>query len=249
MKNTFAAVILIILFIGQSLYAQDKKIVILNLKNGYSVKGEIVEKSSEMVKIKTFDGEIFEYGVEEIENESISKDSKLMKSATNSSKSLTSIPLSVAKDDMIVGLGVGLLNNLEYEKLTFPCFPVTFEYVLTDDLADKNMAIGLGGYVGYCASKEIYYDNIKNAKTLFGVRGYFHYAFVPNLDSYAGIFLGYRHETDSYESPDFSKKENTGFFTANMFIGGRYFFNDRFAGTAELGWGLSIFTLGVAVKL
>lgn len=248
MKNTFAAVILLLLFIGQSLYAQDNKIVILNLKNGYSVKGEIVEKTSEKVKIKTFDGEIFEYRVEEIENESTSKDSKLIKSANNSSKSISNIPLVVTNGDILIGLGVGLLNNLEYEKLTFPSFPMTFEYVLKDDLVGNKLAVGVGGYIGYCSSKETYYDNLKNSKLLFGARSYFHYAFVPNLDSYAGIFLGYRNESDSFESSVYSKV-NTGFFTANLFIGGRYFFNDRFAGTAELGWGLSIFTLGMAVKL
>lgn len=249
MKITFATVFLIILFIGQSLYAQDNKVIILNLKNGYSVKGEIVEKTSEKVKIRTFDGEIFEYRVEEVENESTSKDSNLIKSANNSSKSISNIPLVVAKDDILIGLGVGLLNNLEYEKLTFPSFPITFEYVLKDDLVGNKLAIGVGGYIGYCSSKETYYDYLKNSKLLFGARSYFHYALVPNLDSYAGIFLGYRNETDSYKSSDFNEKENTGFFTANLFIGGRYFFNDRFAGTVELGWGLSIFTLGMAVKL
>jgi hypothetical protein len=32
-------------------------------------------------------------------------------------------------------------------------------------------------------------------------------------------------------------------------VGCRYFFNDRIAGMAELGWDLSVITLGLAIRL
>jgi len=238
------------------LNAQENKTVILNLKNGYSVKGVIVEQSDQIVKIKTLDGEIFEYKTDEINNISGTKSSSSSKVSTILQKE---VPKVLVKGDMILNIGIGLGGKIPYgssNKITVPPIPISFEYLVNDNLFDGKGAFGCGAYIGYSASKQPdywSYGKVIDSRLIIGARGYLHYALMDKLDTYAGMLLGYKSDKTKYSdsnSPEYSPdyKTSDGGATLNLFVGGRYFFNPKWAATAELGWGVSILNLGVAVK-
>jgi hypothetical protein len=244
---------LILLFVFSTFWilnAQESKVVILNLKTGYSVKGEIVEQTEQGVKIKTSDGQIFEYSADEIINTTDAKPSLSGKQLFTQKKEVS---LTIAKGDILLGAGIGFFgltlgNN--FDKIAMPPIPLTFEYVIEDNLLEGRGALGLGGYLGYSATKQDYYFEAKNSTLIIGARGYFHYALVNKLDTYGGVLLGYRNENTSYTGNENSHNDyKEGSATANIFVGSRYFFNEKIAGMAELGWGLSMFTLGVTLRL
>lgn len=248
--------ILILLFVFCMLgvlNAQESKIVVLNLKNGYSVKGEIVEQTAKGVKIRTSDGQIFEYTSDEIISTTDAKSSSTGKQLFSQSKV---IPLAIKKGDMLLGLGIGIgyFGNKVYDKLTMPTIPLTFEYIVLDHLFKGKGALGCGGYFGFLSSKMDYngYSTYKNSMFLLGARGYLHYALVEKLDTYGGVLLGYKNEVNQYIDNELSadnEKLSEGTFGAGIFVGCRYFFNDRIAGMAELGGGMSLFTIGVTIKM
>jgi len=243
MRMKQIVVILLIVFNAfQTIKAQEANLVILNLKNGYSVKGEIVEQTSEGVKIKTINGEIFEYAADEIIG---------TETATLTS-SYRVVSQTIAKGDMLLNIGLSFFSlplKRSSQKMTFPLIPIAFEYVVKDDLFQRNGSVGVGGILGYTAFKyksSFASFNSKNSRFIIGARGYAHYALVENLDTYAGLTLGYRSDVFKYESgPD---QKNSDLFL-QVFAGCRYFFTERIAGMAELGWGISIVTIGVSVKL
>lgn len=226
------------------LNAQDNKLIVLKLKNGYSVKGEIIEKSDSKIKIRTLDGQVFEYRADEIDTTIEAKSSSFNKD----------IPLLVSKGDMIINVGIGLLGNKVYDKLTMPLIPVSFEYIIIDNLFEGKGALGGGGYFGYSASKVNFsYDRTdKSLKYIIGARGYIHYALIEKLDTYGGVLLGYKNnvtKVDNSEYPEYNSKSIDGAPVVTLFAGCRYFFTDKIAGMAELSWGISVLTIGVSVKL
>ncbi len=66
------------------------------------------------------------------------------------------IPLTVSKGDMIFNVGIGLLGNKVYDKLTIPQIPVSFEYIVLDNLFEGKGALGGGGYFGSSCFKVNY---------------------------------------------------------------------------------------------
>lgn len=232
--------------------AQENKNVVINLKTGYSVKGEIVEKTADIVKIITLNGEIFEYKTDEIESigTSSSPTLKLLKSENK-------IPSPVAKGDMLFSSGVGFFVEKVYDNIVFPPIPVTFEYVLLDDLFDGNGSVGVGGFFGYVSSKNDNRREVKKYSRLtIGGRAYVHYTFIEKLDTYAGAFVGiksvkdvldFNGDTNDYYDFYYQKDvENSA--AINLFAGCRYFFTNNIAGMAELSWGISVLTIGASIK-
>jgi hypothetical protein len=250
-KSLFIFILLFAFSNLNILIAQESKLVVLNLKTGYSVKGELIEQTDQGTKIKTIDGQIFEYKTDEIISTTDGKSSSTGKQLFSQSNV---IPLTVEKGDMLLGLGLGFFGNKVYDKLTMPPIPLTFEYIVLDNLFEGRGALGCGGYFGYSSSKADYsgYSTYKSSKFIIGARGYLHMALVEKLDTYGGVLLGYKNEVSKYidnEDSKYNDKFSEGTPTINVFAGCRYFFNDKIAGMAELGWGMSILTLGVAVKL
>jgi hypothetical protein len=139
-KVLFLLILFFVFGAASILNAQEKKEVVIKLKNGYSVKGEIIEQTPEVIRIKTLSGETFEYRIDEIENSP----------STKVSKKINDIPLVVAKGDKLISLGVGIINTKDGE-MKIPTLPVTFEYVLIDELSINKLALGVGGYLGYTA--------------------------------------------------------------------------------------------------
>ena len=191
MRKVVITFILFSLFVANNLLlAQENKLVILNLKNGYSVKGEIIEQNELGVKIKLLNGEIFEYKTDEI---SSTTDAKLTSPSNKIFSQSKVVPQVIAKGDNIINIGIGLLKQLpnsNSEKLIIPPIPISFEYIVKSDLFNGNGALGIGGFIGYVATKQDgYYGNYKDSRLIIGARGYLHYALVEKLDTYGGVAI------------------------------------------------------------
>lgn len=162
------------------------------------------------------------------------------------------------KGDKVVNLGVGLLSALYTGSgytSKIPPVSISYEMGIKDDVLDVG-SIGVGGYLGYTSAK--WETNWlggsygwKYTNFIIGARGSFHYPLVDNIDTYAGILLGYNVVT--------AKEVGTvpiGFGASSVsgaifsgYVGARYYFNEKFGAMAELGTGIAYFNLGLAVKL
>jgi hypothetical protein len=245
LKKSLVILFLFAFLATNYLKAQDNKVVILNLKNGYSVKGTIVEQSDQVVKIKTQSGEIFEFRKGDISNTS---DAAPTKSSSASLKVRKEFPKAITVKDKILSLsiGFGARNGGGTGNVSVPPLPIAFEYILKDNLFDGCGALGCGGFFGFTSSKIF---ETKYSRIIVGARGYLHYAFFEKFDTYAGTLLGYRSDNDKYTNPDYGYNRTDSKPIINVFAGCRYFFTDKIAGMAELGGGVSILSVGVAIKL
>ena len=177
-----------------------------------------------------------------------------------------SVSGSMAQDDVftkgskVLNIGVGLGGNLGGSgyKTAIPPIVISGEYGLTDALIKKTGEgyVGVGGYLAYSSNKYEYGEingkdyGWKYSYIIIGARGAFHYQFVPKLDTYAGVMLGYNvasasvygHDTWNVDS------DSRGGFTYSTFAGARYYFTDKFAAYAEVGYGIANLELGLAIK-
>ncbi len=161
--------------------------------------------------------------------------------------------------DRVVNIGIGLgslYGSGLYSKTTVPPISISFEQGILDGILEKAV-IGVGAYVGYTSYKWHYvystYDyGYKYSNIIIGGRGSFHYPVVDKLDTYVGILLGYNIVTSS-EFGSFSGfydyTPDRGRIAFSGYVGGRYYFSDKFSGFAELGYGIAYLTLGLGVKL
>lgn len=151
--------------------------------------------------------------------------------------------------DKVLNLGIGVGSTLYTGSLygsSIPALSASLEFNVVDELFDENSSIGVGGYLGYAGY------NYKGAGSDFGFsnfilggRGALHYQFIEQLDTYAGLMLGYR--IVSYNSNQFNLPGSGGFISA-FYIGGRYYFTDNIAAMLELGYGIAYLNIGVAIK-
>lgn len=162
----------------------------------------------------------------------------------------------VAKGDKFANFGIGIGSTLYsgvYYKGTVPPISVSGEYVIKDDLLDGKLALGVGGYLGYSAYKYEYMNwGWKYSNIIIGPRGYAHYSFIDKLDTYTGLLLGYNISTSKEFGdvvPGWDYHSSSGGIAWSWFIGGRYFFSDKLAAMAELGYGITYLNIGVALKL
>ncbi|MBK6346747.1 MAG: hypothetical protein IPN08_09850 [Bacteroidales bacterium] len=153
-----------------------------------------------------------------------------------------------------LGLGFGSFLGASGYKTTIPPISASFEVGIIDGILDK-ATVGVGGYLGFAGSKDEipwfgdeYY--VKYTYIVIGARGTFHYPLVDKLDTYGGVMLGYTIVSNSTNLPStfgtYSYTANS--FTPSFFVGGRYYFTDNFAAMAELGYGVALLNLGVALK-
>jgi hypothetical protein len=160
------------------------------------------------------------------------------------------------KKDNVVSVGVGFGGNLYawtagsgIKKM--PVFSLTYDYCLMDNLFDEKSSLGIGGIVAYTQAK---WDGAgwgwKTSNIVIGARGTFHYALVNNLDTYAGMMLGYNIFNHKWTGSGYSqgyKVGNSG-FAYSFFAGARYYFTDAIAAVGELGYGYAIINVGVSFK-
>lgn len=172
----------------------------------------------------------------------------LMVSASTAGKSQV-----FQEGDKLLNIGIGLGSNLGgsgYSN-TIPPISASLEYGITED-------ISVGGLVSYSGSSykiptgfgdyEFTYSYI-----VIGARGSYHLDVSDKFDPYGGLLLGYNiasvnvNEPAGYTGFPINATSAGGIILAGH-VGGRYYFNEKTAAFAELGYGISFLTLGASFK-
>ena len=159
------------------------------------------------------------------------------------------------KETNIVSAGAGLgssIGSFSYGSQT-PALSLSYERGVWE--VGGPGVISLGAYVG---SKSYKYSgpdySQKWSYTIIGVRSAYHYNGIKSdkFDVYGGVMLSYNilkyslKESNGYNyNGGGSYGSGTGF---TLYVGGRYFFSQNIAAFAELGYGVSYLTLGLAFK-
>ncbi|GBU08219.1 hypothetical protein AwDysgo_15500 [Bacteroidales bacterium] len=164
-----------------------------------------------------------------------------------------------SKDDKVINLGIGLGSSLHTGTgyaMGMPAISASFELGIKDELFDEKSSLGVGGYLGYASSTYKNNSGIDNeykwtySDWIVGVRGALHYQLIENMDTYGGLMLAYDIvgvSTPGGYSGNYSASGSV--FRASLYIGGRYYFNDKIAAMGELGYGISVLNIGVSIKL
>ena len=149
-----------------------------------------------------------------------------------------------SKGDKVFNIGVGLGSVMgSAYNTTIPPVSGSLEFGVADNILTKGV-IGIAPFIGFGAYKYETYSGHENYTFIpVGVRGVFHYPLVNKLDTYAGLLFGYiavsgTHIGDAYASRGYG----------SLFIGGRYYFTEKFAGLVELGAEIIPLHIGVAYK-
>jgi hypothetical protein len=152
------------------------------------------------------------------------------------------------KGDKIGQVGIGFGHAGAYGSMGFPPIFAGFQYGLEDK-------ISVGGLVGFSTSSDDFgYGKWTYTYIFIGARGEYHFLeHSDNIDAYAGITLGY----DIVSSSVTWKEEHVGYnWSASgsyalwgFHIGAKYYFNPKIAAFAEVGYGVSYISAGVAFKL
>lgn len=150
------------------------------------------------------------------------------------------------------GIGFGSPYAYSGSSSTIPPIHMSFEKGITDK-------IGVGGLIGYTASKyeqSFLGDSYswKFTYLLIGARGAYHFKTDDKMDLYGGAMLGYNVASAKFESTDpdleaFVTEPTVGGIAFGAFLGGRYNFNDKVAGFAELGYNIAWISAGVCLNL
>jgi hypothetical protein len=157
-----------------------------------------------------------------------------------------------AKGDKVLNLGIGFGGRYTGTGMTtsVPPLSASFEVGVKDGVLEKG-SIGIGGMLAYSAHKWEYAGwGWKYTSIVIGARGTFHYPLVDKLDTYTGLLIGYDISTANEFgiASGYDYDSSFGGFTYAWFVGARYYFSDAFAAFAELGVGVTIFNVGVALK-
>jgi hypothetical protein len=156
--------------------------------------------------------------------------------------------------DKVLNLGIGFgstfYSGTGY-KAGIPPISASLEFGVKDGVLDKG-SIGIGGYLGYSSHKWEYNNwGWKYTNIIIGVRGVFHYPLVDKLDTYTGLLLGYNIASSKEFGTavfGYNYSASSGGVAYSWFVGGRYYFSDKFAGMLELGYGITYLNLGIALK-
>jgi hypothetical protein len=157
------------------------------------------------------------------------------------------------KGDKVVNLGIGLGSTLysgAYYKGLIPPVSASLEVGIKDNLFDDKSSLGVGAYAGFASSKWEYlgygwrYTNI-----ILGARASLHYQLIEKLDTYGGFIGGFRVATSKEIGTPIGDASPGGGIVLSPYIGGRYYFSEKLAAMAELGYGIAYLNIGIALKL
>lgn len=157
--------------------------------------------------------------------------------------------------DKVVNLGIGFGSTLysgSYYSRGVPPVSISFEQAIKDEILEKGV-IGVGGWLGYTSYKYDYLGwGYKYSNFIIGALGSFHYPLLDKLDTYVGIGLGYNIASAKEFGTnnlgwDYSSTSG-GFVFAGM-VGARYYFVEKFAAFAQVGYGVSYLTIGISIRL
>lgn len=149
------------------------------------------------------------------------------------------------------GLGTALYSGGLY-KTKIPPLSASFEKAIVDNVLEKGV-VGVGPYLGFVSYKWEYLDwgwNYSNI--IIGARGNFHYPLKDKIDTYTGLLLGFNIVSASEFGTaawGYNYSSNSSRMVYSWFVGAKYYFNDKLAAMAELGYGISYLNLGIGLKL
>jgi hypothetical protein len=157
------------------------------------------------------------------------------------------------KGENVITAGLGLGYPGVYGTSGMPPIFVTFDHAIIPN-------VSVGGVVSYSTSK-YEWTGVSDYKWSYtyifiGARGAYHFADqikdLKNTDLYGGLTLGYSIVGSKFDGKDeraYPYSAGGGWFGFGIFIGGRYYFSPKFAATAELGYDIGFFKIGVSYKL
>lgn len=169
------------------------------------------------------------------------------------------------KGDNVAGLMLGIGGHYgAYSSYSSQTPAIGLFYEKGSGLDVGPGTLGLGGFLGYkhlsyksdwrYAGYPYHYD-YSWSYTILGLRGAYHYNDwhgVPQLDTYGGLMLAYNALSfkDKSDYPHgFGYTEGSdSYLSLSLYLGGRYYFSDNFAGLLELGYGISYLNIGLAYK-
>lgn len=122
----------------------------------------------------------------------------------------------------------------------------SIEYGIMEGIIKGKGTIAVGGQFGYGFNTD---NNVDYTRIRIATRGVFHYQFVPQLDTYAGVTCGIvdinKIKVD-YISESYS---HTRFVYPCLFAGARYMFSNNFGINSEVSWDEFAFcSFGVSFK-
>jgi hypothetical protein len=176
--------------------------------------------------------------------------------------STTLLSQPFAKGNHAINVGIGFGNTAywgSYYSGFLPSTSASYEYGIVEVPmgSDLTGVVGVGGYLGWSASKYDYgwddyyymYNDI-----IMAARGNYHFIFHDKLDTYAGVWFGIDivtgkwHGGDNPPDDDDWDMASTG-PTGGAYVGARWYFKDNIAAYCELGYLISVFNIGVTFKI
>lgn len=159
-------------------------------------------------------------------------------------------PMQVGSVFANVGIGVGANYYGTYDYGTAFGFKIAADFGLWQagpGVITLGPEIGgtfsTGSYGGY------YVGNGHNNTFVIAGRGAWHYGWnVPGLDTYGGVSAGIGFNSYSYYSNN-SYSNNRVIPTFGGFVGASYFIKPNFGFNAEAGYDITIFQVGIVMKL
>lgn len=153
------------------------------------------------------------------------------------------------KGDNVATLGLGLGYPGIYGSSGMPPLFLSFDHAIQDRWT-------VGGIVSYSTSSYSFaVDKWSYTYFFLGARGAYHFADefkdLRNVDLYGGITLGYNIVSASFSGPNasiYNYSAGGSYFQFGLFVGGRYFFSPKWAATAELGYDIGFFKVGISYK-
>lgn len=164
------------------------------------------------------------------------------------------------KGTNVVSAGIGLGSSiLSYTGASqTPALNLQYERGVWDIGGPGVVSLGgYAGYKGYSYSGKVntYSYSQKWHYTVIGVRSAYHYNGLDakKLDVYGGVMLAYNLLSYSYsDNTGTGNVAGTGSYGStagfSLYVGGRYFFSNNIAVLAELGYGVSYLSIGIAAK-
>ncbi|MFY8127186.1 MAG: OmpW family outer membrane protein [Chitinophagaceae bacterium] len=112
--------------------------------------------------------------------------------------------------------------------------------------------LSVGAYVGTASSSFVDQDGdgFKNTYLVFGARGSYHFATSDKFDPYVGLMIAYNNvkvSTLGSGAGMFGTAAVSGILPGG-YLGANYYFTDNIGLNAEVGYGVSLVSLGVSFK-
>jgi hypothetical protein len=154
------------------------------------------------------------------------------------------------KGESVVTLGLGLGYPGVYGSSGVPPIFGSFDHAIQN-------RISIGGIVAYSSSSYSFtVDKWTYTYIFVGARGAYHFADeikdLKNMDLYGGIDIGYNIVSSKFSGKEavlYNYSAGGGYFHFGIFVGGRYYFSPKWAATAELGYDIGYFKIGISYKL